>query len=82
MKIQNDDNFIAHLEGGDEFLEQPAGAGPYDPSKEGCIRKDRRWMGIKPSDLKVIDELVLLEHPLKNSPMKLIYSDFMYRLTC
>ena len=47
-----------------------------------CFRTGKGWMGIKGSDLKVVDDLVTLEHPLKKSPMELIYSDLIFFLTC
>jgi hypothetical protein len=39
-------------------------------------------MKIKQGDLKVIDDLVKLEHPLREAPYKLIFSDIVYAITC
>jgi hypothetical protein len=39
-------------------------------------------MNINKGDLKVIDDLVKLEHPLKKVPLKLIFSDIVYAITC
>ena len=73
MKTLNDDDFVAHYEGGVEQLK-----------KKGCFHDadDRDWMKIDPGDLTVIDDLVELEHPLKKVPRELIYSDLVYRFTC
>jgi hypothetical protein len=73
-----DDDFVAHYEGGID-----GGNNPPAP-KKGCFHAttDREWMNINKGDLKVIDDLVKLEHPLKKVPLKLIFSDIVYAITC
>ena len=46
------------------------------------FHKDTAWMKIQEVDLNVVDELLELEHPLKKVPLKLIFSDLIYFVTC
>ena len=45
-----------------------------------CFHKDTEWMRINPDDKITVEELIDLDHPLKNAPYKLIFSDILFCL--